>query len=33
MTSSSDVPARLAAVQETMRAEFARGHAHPWFVA
>ena len=33
MTSSSDVPARLAAVRETMHAEFTREHADPWIVA
>ena len=33
MTSSSNVPARLAAVRETLRAEFTRGHADPWIVA
>ena len=32
MTSTSDVPARLAA-QETMGAECAKGHAHPRIVA
>ncbi len=33
MTSSSDVPARLAAVRETMYTEFAREHEDPWIVA
>ena len=33
MTSSSAVPARLAAVRETMHAEFTREHANPWIVA
>ena len=33
MTSSSAVPARLAAVRETMHAEFTRAHADPWIVA
>ena len=33
MTSSSAVPARLAAVHETMHAEFTREHADPWIVA
>lgn len=33
MTSSSNAPARLAAVRETLRAEFTRGHADPWIVA
>ena len=33
MTSSSVVPARLAAVRETMHAEFTREHADPWIVA
>ena len=33
MTTSSNVPARLAAVRETLRAEFAREHADPWIVA
>ena len=33
MTSNSDVPARLTAVQDTMRAEFTRRHADPWIVA
>ena len=33
MTSNSDVPARLTAVQHTMRAEFTRPHADPWIVA
>ena len=30
MTSSSDVPARLAAVRETMYAGYAREHEDPW---
>ena len=33
MSSSTDVPARLAAVQDTMRAEFTRQHSDPWIVA
>ena len=33
MTSSSAVPTRLAAVRETMHAEFTREHADPWIVA
>ena len=33
MTSNNDVPARLAAVRETMHAEFTREHAEPWIVA
>ena len=33
MTSNSDVPARLTAVQDTMRAEFARPHTDPWILA
>ncbi len=33
MTSSNDVPARLATVRETMHAEFTREHADPWVVA
>ena len=33
MTSSSDVPARLAAVRETMYTEFTREHEDPWIVA
>ena len=33
MTSSNDVLARLAAVQETMRAEFTKQHSDPWIVA
>ena len=32
-SSSSDVPVRLAAVRETMHAEFTREHADPWIVA
>jgi len=32
-TSSSAVPARLAAVRETMHAEFTRDHTDPWIVA
>ena len=33
MTSTSEVPARLAAVRETMYTEFAREHEDPWIVA
>ena len=33
MTSTSDVPARLAAVRETMHTEFTRPHNDPWIVA
>ncbi len=33
MTSSSAAPARLAAVRETMHAEFTRAHDDPWIVA
>lgn len=33
MTSSTDVSTRLAAVRETMYAEFTRPHEHPWIVA
>ena len=33
MSNSNDVPARLAAVQDTIRAEFTRSHAEPWIVA
>ena len=33
MTSSSAVPARLAAVRETMHAEFTREHGGSWSVA
>lgn len=33
MTSSSDVPNRLAAIQETMYAEYTREHGDPWIVA
>ena len=33
MTSSHDVSARLAAVQDTMRAEFLERHSDPWIVA
>ena len=33
MTSSSDVPARLDAVRETMYGEFTKRHADPWIVA
>ena len=33
MTSSSDVPARLAAVRETVRAEYTKRHRDPWIVA
>ena len=33
MTASHDVAARLAAVRETLRAEFTREHADPWVVA
>ena len=33
MTAGHDVAARLAAVRETLRAEFSREHADPWVVA
>ena len=33
MTRTRDVPARLAAVRETMYAEFTRDHEDPWIVA
>ena len=33
MTSSIDAPTRLAAVRETMYAEFTRPQEHPWIVA
>ena len=33
MTSTSNAPARLAAVRETMHAEFSKEHADPWIVA
>ena len=33
MTSSNDVSARLAAVQDTMRGEFLKRHSDPWIVA
>ena len=33
MTNTSDAPARLAAVRETMRTEFTRDHGDPWIVA
>ena len=33
MTSSSDVPTRLAAIHDTMYAEYTRDHGDPWIVA